>query len=68
MVACVTVSALWMADVKVLNLTKWGLALGPLRKFGLINVMTLPVYWYFATNLKQAHMDLKKHIVTRYLI
>ena len=53
--AGVTISLLWIADVKVLNTTKWGLALGPLRKFALINMMTAPVYWYFYTTVMQAH-------------
>ena len=44
------------------------MALGPLRKFALINVINLPVYWYFTTTLKAAHMDLKKHVVQKYLI
>mmetsp|Transcript_41755 Transcript_41755/g.55009 ORF Transcript_41755/g.55009 Transcript_41755/m.55009 type:complete len:100 (-) Transcript_41755:90-389(-) len=67
-VAGLTISALLVADVKVLNQTKWGLALGPLRKFALINAMTAPVYYYFYTDCMQAHQDLKKHLVTRYLI
>ena len=67
-VAGVTITGLSIADINVLNRTKWGLALGPLRKFALINVINLPVYWYFATTLKSAHMDLKKHIVQKYLI
>ena len=50
-VAGVTISALWICDVRVLNTTKWGMALGPLRKFALINVMTAPVYWYFYTTV-----------------
>ena len=67
-VAGITISGLWYVDVKVLNGTKWGLALGPLRKFALINTLNIPVYWYFLTSVKQANMDLKKHLVTRYLI
>ena len=54
-VAAVTITGLWVADVRVLNLTPWGLALGPLRKFAVINTMTLPIYWYFYTSVKQAH-------------
>ena len=68
MVAGITIGGLSFADVKVLNTTQWGMALGPLRKFALVNAINLPIYWYFATTLKQAHMDLKKHIVTKYLI
>ena len=67
-VAVMTIGGIWIADVKVLNTTKWGIALGPLRKFALINVMTAPVYWYFYTTVMQSHQDLKKHLVTRYLI
>ena len=51
----ITVSLLWLADIKVLNTTQWGMAMGPLRKFGLINVMTLPVYWYFYTTTMQKY-------------
>ena len=55
LVAAITVSGLWIADVKVLNATKWGMAMGPLRKFALINICNLPVYWYFYTSVKQSH-------------
>ena len=67
-VAGITIAAIWVADVKVLNQTKWGIALGPLRKFALVNLMTAPVYYYFYTNCMQANQDLKRHLVTRYLI
>ena len=67
-VASITIGGLWYVDVRVLNRTSWGLNLGPLRKFALINTLNLPVYWYFLNSVKQAHMNLKKHLVTRYLI
>merc|ERR1712060_901390 len=64
----ITVSALWGLDIAVLNRTQWGISLGPLRKFAIINGMCLPVYWYLYTQIKQSHQDLKKHLVTKYLI
>ena len=66
--AAITISGLWYFDIKVLNRTSWGMAMGPLRKFALINALSIPFYWYFMTNVRQAHMDMKRHLVTKYLI
>ena len=48
-VAGITIHAVWFIDVKVLNTTQWGLALGPLRKFLVINAICTPIYWIFYT-------------------
>ena len=66
--ASLTIGLTVFVDLKVLNLTKWGLALGPLRKFAFINALNLPIYWYFYTNVRQAHQNLKLHLVRKYLV
>ena len=37
-------------SIKTLNKVKVGLAMGPLRKFVLLNAMNMPLYWYFYTD------------------
>ena len=67
--ACsITLGLVTMIDLKVLNTTQYGRALGPLRKFAALNVINLPIYWYYYHDITSKYMDLKKHCVTRYLI
>ena len=47
---------------------KGGKTMGPMRKSLVLNVLNLPFYWYFYNDINQNYMDLKKHLVTRYLI
>ena len=63
-----TVGLVSIVDLQVLNGTKYGRALGPLRKFAALNLLNLPIYWYYYHDVTQRYMDLKKHCVTRYLI
>ena len=61
---------LWIADIRILNTINNGQfrSMGPLRKFALINCMTLPFYFYGYNVVRQAYSDLKQHMVKRYLI
>ena len=47
---------------------KGGLALGPLRKFVLLNLLNTPLYWYFYNDVNNNYLEMKRHLVTRYLI
>ena len=68
-VACgITVGLVTAIDLRVLNATKYGRALGPLRKFMALNVLNIPMYYYFNHEINSKYMDMKKHLVKRYLI
>ncbi len=47
---------------------KGGKTLGPLRKFGLLNALNVPFYWYFWNDVNSNYMELRRHLVERYLI
>ena len=69
LVGCtMTLSLVTYIDLRVLNGTQYGRAMGPLRKFFALNILNIPIYWYFYHDLNQKYMDLKKHLVKRYLI
>ena len=42
--------------------------MGPLRKFMLLNVLNAPFYWYFYNDVSNHYMEMKRHLVERYLI
>ena len=64
----ITVGLVTMVDLRVLNTTKYGRALGPLRKFIALNALNIPIYYYFNHEINSKYMDMKKHLVKRYLI
>ena len=64
----VTLGLVSIVDIKVLNTTPYGRGMGPLWKFAALNVLNLPIYWYFYHDVNSKYMDLKKHCVKRYLI
>ncbi len=55
-------------SLRQINKMKGGKTMGPMRKFFILNALNLPFYWYFYNDVTQNYMDLKKHLVTRYLI
>ena len=55
-------------SLRTINKMKGGKALGPLRKFLILNTLNLPFYWYFYNDMSNTYMELKRHLVTRYLI
>ena len=62
----ISLTSAW--SIKTLNKVKAGLAMGPLRKFVLLNVMNAPLYWYFYTDCQHQYTQVKRHLVKRYLI
>lgn len=66
--ACIFVGLVTWVDLRVLNGMKHAKAMGPLRKFGLITVIQSPFYWYFYNDVRQSYMEMKRHLVTKYLI
>jgi hypothetical protein len=42
--------------------------MGPLRKLIFINILNAPFYYYFYNDINKRYMELKKHLVTKYLI
>ena len=55
-------------DLRVLNGMKHAKQMGPLRKFALITVIQSPFYWYFYNDVRQSYMEMKRHLVAKYLI
>ena len=55
-------------DLRILNRMKAGRTMGVMKKLILINVMNTPFYIYFYNDINKRYMDLKKHLVTKYLI
>jgi hypothetical protein len=47
---------------------KGGKTMGPLKKLILLNMMNSPFYYYFYTDINYRYTDVKKHLVTKYLI
>ena len=63
-----TLSILFVVDVRVLNMMKYGKTMGPMRKGALLFAINSPIMWYFGHHATQSYMDMKRHLVTRYLI
>ena len=57
-----------MISLRQINKMPGGKTMGPMRKSLLLIALDLPFYWYFYNDVTQNYMDLKKHLVTRYLI
>lgn len=55
-------------DLRVLNRMKAGKTMGVVKKLFVLNVMNAPFYYYFYTDINRRYMDVKKHLVTKYLI
>lgn len=55
-------------SLRQINKMKGGKTLGPLRKCGILTFLNLPFYWYFYNDVNNNYMELKRHLVTRYLI
>lgn len=43
-------------------------AIGPLRKFMLLNLLNAPFYWYFYNDVSNQYFEMKRHLVEKYLI
>lgn len=61
-------TALTTIDIRILNKMKAGKTMGVAKKLFLINVLNSPFYFYFYNDISKKYMDLKKHLVTKYLI
>lgn len=47
---------------------KGGKTLGPMRKFAILTVLNAPFYFYFYNDVNNHYQNMKRHLVTRYLI
>ena len=61
-------TAITYIDIKVLNRMKKARQMGPLRKMIILNTLNAPFYFYFYNDINKKYFDLKKHLVTKYLI
>ena len=66
--ATISLFLISMISLRTINKIKGGQTLGPLRKFLGLNILNIPLYWYFYNDVTNNYMDLKRHLVTRYLI
>ena len=55
-------------DIKVLNRMKIGKTMNYGKKFCIINLMNVPFYYLFYTDINNRYVDIKKHLVKKYLI
>lgn len=55
-------------DLKVLNRMKSARTMSIMKKLVLLNIMNTPFYVYFYHDISRRYMELKKHLVTKYLI
>ena len=65
---CIFTCVVTIIDVKGLNMLRATRKYSILQKLLLIQLMNTPFYIYFYNNINKSYMNLKKHLVFKYLI
>ena len=66
--AGITFSLVTILDLRFLNMNKFSRHMGPLKKFLIINTLNMPFYIFYYYRLNNNYMNMKKHMVKKYLL
>ena len=66
--AGIFVTVITAVDMRLLRSMKAARNMGPVKKLVFLNILNAPFYYYFYNDISNKYLELKKHLVTKYLI